>query len=171
MPTADRAERSAGDLAVVRVTTPEHLRAAWQVRTEVFVVEQLVPIEEEVDAADTAATTTHLLLVPVSDEVRPADAVATGRVLWDAAHPGVVHIGRVAVRAPWRGTGTGARLMTELERVALEQHAVDGALRVELSAQESALGFYGRLGYAIGDDRYLDANIWHRDAWKVLHAI
>lgn len=37
------------------------LEAAWRIRYEVFVVEQRVPVEEEVDALDTDPSTSHAL--------------------------------------------------------------------------------------------------------------
>lgn len=143
------------------------------VRYEVFVGEQNVPVEEEVDGADAEVTTVHV--VAEVDGV----VVGTGRLLTDPAHPGEAHIGRLAVRAPWRGRGIGAALMRELEAIALAEvgvddvPAVDGSaesrVRVELSAQEHATAFYAGLGYVVGEERYLDAGIWHRDAVKVLH--
>jgi len=153
---------------VRRVTDEGDLAAAFALRTEVFVVEQRVPPEEELDAADRSPTTTHVVA-----EVDGA-VVGTGRLLTDAAHPGEVHIGRVAVARRARGTGVGEAVMTALEEIALAEQAVAGTdgerrVRVVLSAQEQALGFYRRLGYAVEEDRrYLDAGIWHRDAWKVL---
>lgn len=170
-------------LRTERVRTSAQLEAAWQVRREVFVEEQQVPLEEEMDAADTAATTTHVIVVPADDapghdpgglgrdraQEHPR-AVATGRLLTDPAHPGVVHIGRVAVLAGWRTGGVGALVMRALEDLAARGDAVDGVVRVELSAQEQAIGFYERLGYTVTGERYLDAGIWHRDAHKTIDA-
>jgi predicted GNAT family N-acyltransferase len=154
-----------GGIAVVRVTGREELELAWQVRTEVFVEEQHVPVEEEIDALDTAASTTHVLALDAGGAV-----LGTARLLSDPAHPGEVHLGRLAVRAVARGRGVGARLVVAIEGLALAEHAVvaDGsdtlAVTVELSAQEHALGFYRRLGYELlPAERYLDAGIWHRD--------
>lgn len=152
-------------LRTERVRTREQLEAAWRVRLAVFVEEQQVPLDEEVDAADTAETTTHVIVVTVED---PHDAVATGRLLSDPAHPGVVHIGRVAVRERWRTGGVGAIVMRALEDLAVETASVDGTVRIELSAQEQAIGFYERLGYTITGERYLDAGIWHRDAVRTV---
>ncbi|MBI9115453.1 GNAT family N-acetyltransferase [Sanguibacter suaedae] len=160
-----------GPLVVVHVTTREQLEAAWAVRLAVFVDEQGVPVEEEIDDADTAATTTHLLLVSPGTGPSGADEViATGRVLSDPTHPGEVHVGRVAVLAERRSGGVGARLMAELEAVALSRHGVGGSVTVLLSAQESATGFYERLGYVVTGEAYLDAGIRHRDASKVVRA-
>ncbi|WP_148220680.1 GNAT family N-acetyltransferase [Xylanimonas cellulosilytica] len=151
-------------LTVERVTTPEQLAEAFAVRTDVFVVEQQVPEELELDDLDHATTTTHVLARTGAGEV-----VGTARLLTDPEHPGEVHVGRVAVRATARGTGAGAALMRALEEVALAEHAgPDGTVRVLLSAQVQAIGFYERLGYVVHGPVYLDAGIDHRDAAKVL---
>ncbi|WP_043500486.1 GNAT family N-acetyltransferase [Georgenia sp. SUBG003] len=177
-------------VSVVRVTGHGELELAWAVRTEVFVHEQHVPVEEEIDELDTAPSTTHVLAL---DETT-GEALGTGRLLSDPAHAGEVHLGRLAVRAVARGRGIGARLVIAIEGLALAEHATagpgsvpvdggaagggaeddgsqDGAgsgsalqVRVVLSAQESAIGFYRRLGYEIvSGERYLDAGIWHQD--------
>jgi len=157
-------EGSAGQhVTVERVRTPDGLAEAQALRVRVFVDEQGVPAEEEVDALDTDPTTTHLVL-----RDRDGVVVATGRLLTDPARPGEVHVGRVAVDATWRGTGLGALLMRELEAVALAEHADTGRCRVVLSAQLQAVGFYERLGYAVEGPVYLDAGIEHRDAAKTL---
>lgn len=180
----------ADGVTIVRVTERAQLERAWDVRTEVFVHEQRVPLEEEIDELDTAESTTHVLAL---DRVS-GEAVGTGRLLSDPAHPGEVHLGRLAVRAAARGRGVGARLVIAIEALALAGHGVprdgatarddgarrdgatarddgappDGAttlaVRVVLSAQESAMEFYRRLGYEIvTGERYLDAGIWHQD--------
>ena len=161
---------SGDGVRVVRVTERDELELAWDVRTEVFVHEQHVPVDEEIDELDTAASTTHVLAL---DEVT-GEALGTGRLLSDPAHEGEVHLGRLAVRAAARGRGIGARLVIAIEGLALAGHATADAgatndpgrlrVRVVLSAQESAIGFYRRLGYEIvSGERYLDAGIWHQD--------
>jgi len=164
-PGADR-------LVVERVVDAAGLAAAHALRLEVFVEEQQVPVEEEIDDLDTAPTTTHVL---VRDTLRDGAVVGTGRLLTDPAHPGETHVGRVAVSASARGTGAGAAVMRALEAIALAEHAVPGpdgrpAVRVELSAQVQAEGFYERLGYEVYGPVYLDAGIDHRDAAKTLTA-
>lgn len=150
-----------GSYNVEHVTTSAQLEECYAIRMEVFVAEQQVPAEEELDDLDVEPTTTHLLVRGPGGE-----AVATGRLLTDPAHPDVVHVGRVAVRRVARGTGVGRHLMEALHERARALPVP--ARRVELSAQEQALAFYQRLGYAIGEARYLDAGIWHRDAWLEL---
>ncbi|GAA4423859.1 GNAT family N-acetyltransferase [Georgenia halophila] len=168
---ASAGEVSAGAVTVVRVEDREQLEQAWAVRTEVFVAEQGVPVEEEVDELDTAPTTTHVLALDAAGR-----AVGTGRLLNDPEHPGEVHLGRLAVRAAERGRGTGARLVVAIEALALAQHGAGVAegplqVRVVLSAQEYALAFYRRLGYeVVSGERYLDAGIWHQEMARTVTA-
>ncbi len=148
---------------VVTVTTREGLEAAWRVRFAVFVDEQKVPADVEVDELDEAATTTHVLALD------DGEVVGTGRLLLDA--PGHVHLGRLAVLREARGRGVGARLVRALEAIAAAQHAAGepAAVEVVLSAQEAAMEFYRRLGYApVTGERYLDAGIWHQDMARTL---
>lgn len=151
------------------------------VRLEVFVGEQEVPFSVEIDARDDAATTLHVLAAG-------ADGVPLGaaRLLLEPGHPGQVHLGRLAVRRVARGTGLGARLVTAVEAAALERAAVplEGSaatnagvvpgtpgVRVVLSAQEQAMGFYQRCGYqAVSGRRYLDAGIPHQDMARTVTA-
>ncbi|GAB2454947.1 GNAT family N-acetyltransferase [Xylanimonas ulmi] len=153
------------DVVVERVRTPAQLDEAFAVRVEVFVGEQRVPPELELDEADHAPTTTHVLARPA----RGGAAIGTARLLTDVERPGQAHIGRVAVAAAARGAGVGSALMGALERIALAEHAgADGAVTVLLSAQVQAIGFYERLGYTVTGEVYLDAGIDHRDASKVI---
>ena len=170
-PSARSAPVRPDAVEVLTVTTRAQLERCWAVRLEVFVAEQGVPAAEEVDASDTDPGTIHVLAV-----ARPTgEALGTGRLLSDPAHPGEVHLGRLAVRAAARGTGLGARLVVAIEALALAHHAVPGeeglAVRVVLSAQATAMGFYRRLGYAVvTGERYLDAGIWHQDMARTVTA-
>lgn len=161
------ATRDRGALRVLTVSSEEQLHAAFSIRFEVFVEEQGVSADAELDAADRAPTTQHVIVVDTS--VEPPEPVGTGRLLTDAEHPEALHIGRLAVRAPWRSSGVGAVLMRALETLAAERTPRGSQVRVELSAQEQAIGFYQRQGYVVDDShRYLDENIWHRDAVKTV---
>jgi predicted GNAT family N-acyltransferase len=121
----------------------------FAIRWEVFVGEQRVPPDDEQDALDETAR--HFLLF-VGDE--PA---ATARAV--ACAPGVVKIGRVAVRKPFRRGGVGAALMRGVEA------AHPGAAFV-LDAQLQALRFYETLGYVAEGPEFLDSGIPHRRMLK-----
>lgn len=148
-------------MVITRVATEGAMEAAWAVRKEVFVDEQNVPLEEELDDLDHAPTTIHIL---AEDDEGPA---GTGRVLLD--EPGRVHLGRICVAKRVRGTGLGKKIVVALEEAALEAYAQDGRLSIALSAQKNAQAFYESLGYEFVDDReYLDAGIWHKDMAKTI---
>ncbi|MCL2595231.1 MAG: GNAT family N-acetyltransferase [Promicromonosporaceae bacterium] len=147
------------------VETAAQFDEAYAVRVQVFVIEQQVPPELELDEQDSSPTTTHVL----ARDPATGAAIAAARLLSAPATPGIVHIGRVAVLAEYRGRGVGASLMTALEQIAQANHATpEGTVTVELSAQTQAIGFYERCGYEVHGPTYLDAGIDHRDARKTL---
>jgi predicted GNAT family N-acyltransferase len=133
--------------------------ASWQadqaelraVREAVFVQEQQVPREEEVDAED-----------PLSRHVLARDPsghpIGCGRLTPRRA------IGRVAVLAGWRGRGVGAALM----RVLLEQARALGYPEVELHAQVHAADFYARIGFSADGADFDECGIRHRTMRLVL---
>ena len=148
-PEADRLRRSVAD-----------------VRLEVFVVEQAVPLALEIDARDEEPTTIHLLASGAD-----GTPLGAGRLLMEPEHPGRVHLGRLAVRSIVRGTGLGARIVAALEQTALS-HSGRPRVEVVLSAQEQAMGFYKRCGYRVlNGHRYLDAGIWHQDMAHIVSSI
>ena len=157
-------------IGVVVVETPEQRAAMTAIRMAVFVQEQNVSAEREMDALDDDPSTVHVLAL--DDDGTP---LGTARLLAPHRDGEPAHIGRVAVLAAARGRGVGALLMTALEAEALERYGVVAdklrTVAVELSAQEQALGFYARLGYVARPERYLDEAIWHRDAVKVVTAV
>jgi predicted GNAT family N-acyltransferase len=129
------------------------VRAALDLRHEVFVVEQRVPLEEEMDEHDDTA----LHLVAVED----GSVVATARVVMDGE---TAKLGRVAVAASARRRGIASQLIA-----AGEAHArVNGAARVALAAQTGALALYERAGYTAYGERFLDAGIEHLMMEKTL---
>lgn len=150
------------NIKVVRVETPQQMEMAWAIRNEVFIGEQGVTPAEEIDGLDDLPSTHHLLaLSPVGEPM------GTARMLVE--YPGLVKVGRVAVRQHARGTNIGKVLMHTVEQIAADEFMTpSGVVRIELSAQESAIDFYQKLGYVLSEERYLDARIWHQDAHKVI---
>jgi predicted GNAT family N-acyltransferase len=124
----------------------DEVRAALALRHEVFVVEQRVPIDEEVDAHDETA----LHLVAVDDD----RVVATARIVMDGE---TAKLGRVAVAPSARRRGIASRLIAACEAEARAR----GARRVALAAQTGALALYERAGYTAHGERFMDAGIEH----------
>lgn len=146
------------------VSTDLELQQVFEIRLEVFVDEQKVPLDEEIDALDSDPTTTHVIAIDTVSG-RP---LATARLLPTPGHDGHFHIGRVAVRSEARGLGLGAVVMDACERAALEVTSAE-RVEIELSAQIQASGFYRRIGYTqVSENEYLDAGILHVDMAKTL---
>jgi predicted GNAT family N-acyltransferase len=143
-----------GDLDIRRVTTREDLAAAYEIREDVFVAGQGVPIELERDVLDRVAV--HVLAR------RDGQAVAPGRLV--ARYEGVGVLGRIAVVESERGTGLGVAVMRALEDNARQL----GLERIELHAQTHALAFYQRLGYQPYGEEYVEAGIPHLSMDKTL---
>lgn len=121
--------------------------AIRKVRFEVFVDEQRVPEDEEIDERDPACV--HVLVF--SDHGEP---IGTGRIDLEAEGK----IGRVAVSSGYRGRGVGTALMRLLHEVAA-QHGLE---RVWCNAQTGAAPFYERLGYSTTSQQtFYEAGIEH----------
>jgi YbgC/YbaW family acyl-CoA thioester hydrolase len=121
---------------------------ARQVRTEVFLDEQRIPVEMEWDEAD--ATAIHALA-----RNRLGLPVATGRLLQHA--PGVSRIGRMAVNRVLRGSNVGRDVLRALMLAATQR----GDHEVLLHAQRTAEGFYARLGFFPRGEPFEEAGIVH----------
>lgn len=126
---------------------PALLQAALTLREVVFVVEQQVPYDEEVDGLDGDAE--HVVLL------RGDDAIGTARL---RLVKGVAKIERVAVDGSLRGHGLGRRVMDAVEDLARLRNQTEALL----AAQVPVLAFYAKLGYVAEGDVFLDAGIEHR---------
>ena len=122
------------------------MREAFALRFEVFVDEQGVPRELELDELDPSAT--HLAAI-CDDRV-----IGTLRIL---DHGAAAKVGRVAVRATARRGGIGSRLMEHAAAIAAER----GFAEIIVHAQLAVVGFYRRLGYVAEGDQFEDAGIPH----------
>lgn len=138
---------------VERVTTDGEYDDALAVRFAVFVDEQGVPEDIEVDEHEEEST--HY--------VAYADGDAVGTVRY-RAHDGAAKVERLAVDADRRGEGWGARLMDAVEFDAADA----GHERATLHAQTRVVGFYERRGYERVGDVFEEAGIPHVEMEKPL---
>jgi predicted GNAT family N-acyltransferase len=132
----------------LEVRRTEDLDACLALRRTVFVDEQKVPEELEVDGLDDEAV--HLL---ATVDGRP---VGTARLF---AKGDTGKIGRVCVLREARGAGVGVALI----RAAVEELRGLGLRRAKLGSQVQAIPFYEKLGFAAEGPVYDDAGIPHRD--------
>jgi len=129
----------------------ERARAyAAPIRFAVFVEEQRVPAEIELDEMDAKS----LHAVAFGNRF----PVGTGRLLPDG------HIGRMAVLKDWRGRGVGSLILKELVDAARNR----GDREIVLSAQVQATAFYRAHGFVEEGAEYMDAGIPHVDMRRAL---
>ena len=121
------------------------------VRHVVFVEEQGVPVELELDGEDASAR--HAAAFAGDDEI-----IGTGRMLESGK------IGRMAVCQSLRCRGIGRALLDTL----VEEARRMGLPDVRLGAQLSAIPFYERAGFQAYGDVFLDAGIDHQMMKRVL---
>jgi predicted GNAT family N-acyltransferase len=117
---------------------------AAQVRFVVFVQEQKVPAELELDELDVDCV--HAV-IEIDDQ-----PVATGRLCPDG------RIGRMAVLEASRGQGLGSEIL----RALISAARLRGQHETYLHAQLHALGFYTQHGYVAEGPEFDDAGIAHR---------
>ncbi|HSN33872.1 MAG TPA: YbgC/FadM family acyl-CoA thioesterase [Ideonella sp.] len=122
--------------------------AASAIRRAVFVGEQGVPADIEIDTAD--ATCLHALA-----RNRVGQPLATGRLVEDAA--GTARIGRMAVISEMRNGGVGRVVLDALLRAARQS----GCTRAVLHAQRQAVPFYRRAGFVESGAEFEEAGIAH----------
>lgn len=127
---------------------------AFLVRREVFIREQGVPSELELDELDGSAA--HALAY------QGKECVGTGRLV-DLGDD-KTQIGRMAVLAPFRKKGIGRQILEKLVDLARSQ----GAQTIILHAQASAIPFYEKLGFQTQGTIYEEAGIPHRNMILIL---
>jgi predicted GNAT family N-acyltransferase len=139
----------------VHKAAPNEFSLCLAIRREVFVDEQGVQWEEEVDGLD--AESVHFLAY--SDD----ESVGTARLR--VTPEGHAKAERVAVRSSWRKRGVGRLLMETLEMEACGA----GHPELALAAQVAVIPFYERIGYRAEGPEFMDARIVHRMMRKELN--
>lgn len=151
-----RAYEAGEAMARIEIGTWQSLGVgARQVRREVFIDEQHIPMEMEIDQADETAV--HALACN-----RMGVPVATGRLLQRSR--GVGQIGRMAVTRVLRGANLGRDVLLALMQAASQR----GDHAVVLHAQRNAELFYARFGFVARGEAFEEAGIMHIEMVKAL---
>ena len=130
----------------IRIGTWDRLKGdATPIRHEVFVVEQRVPQELEIDDMDEVSI--HAVAYDAA-----GFPIGTGRLLTDG------HIGRMAVLQSSRGAGVGSQILSTL----IAEARGMGFHKVALHAQLHAMPFYERHGFVAEGEPFDDAGIQHK---------
>lgn len=138
----------------------KELNLGFALRIEVFVKEQKVPMELELDEKDHSENTIHIGYFNDDKLIGVARLIDLDK--------DVIHIGRVVIDKEYRGQGIGRELIIGCENIA--QQILKRKIIIELSAQIQAENFYKSLGYnRVNDIIYLDAGIEHVDMMKEIN--
>jgi len=132
---------------VKRISSKKDLAKAFSIRIRVFVREQGVPEEIELDRDDKRAF--HFLAF------ESGKAVGTARVVM---HRGSAKIGRMAVLKSYRGRGIGTKLLKRAIVMAKKQRAG----KIYLHAQVPVIGFYEAVAFQCVGPIFKEAGIPHR---------
>lgn len=134
-------------IRVRQVAREKDLRDAFAIRMRVFVQEQGVPADIELDKDDERAT--HLLACAGER------AVGTARIVF---HRGNAKIGRMAVLKSYRKRGVGKRLLKRAVTIAKRSEPKI----IYLNAQVPVIGFYEKMGFTCRGPVFDEAGIPHR---------
>jgi predicted GNAT family N-acyltransferase len=141
---------------VKHVISDKQLEDAFQVRTRVFVEEQRVPKELEIDEYENVSE--HFVIY-IEDQ-----AVGAGRLRPLSEHEAKIE--RICIDQSQRGKGLGVLIMREVENTAQQK----GITTLLLHSQDHAESFYSNLGYKTISEPFDEAGIIHVKMKKELRS-
>ncbi|MBH8603030.1 MULTISPECIES: GNAT family N-acetyltransferase [unclassified Thermoactinomyces] len=142
-------------IEIKTVESETELQQAFSIRRTVFIHEQKVPEDLEMDEWEQSAT--HFLAL---EDGKP---IGTCRLRWISSQEAKVE--RVAVLAHKRNTGAGRKLMLAVEETA----RLKEARAIRLNAQIQVVPFYEKLGYRTNGAPFFEAGIEHIPMIKELN--
>jgi len=145
---------SLNNLEILIKPWQEASQEAYLIREQVFIHEQGVPENMELDGFD--PTSQHALAY------EGKLCVGTGRLVHLDDHH--AQIGRMAVLSTFRKRGIGKAILNHLIALAKEE----GVLTLMLHSQVSAIPFYAKLGFIAQGSIYDEAGIPHRNMMLLL---
>ena len=134
-------------IKIIEAKTEKEISKCLKIRTKVFVEEQSVPFDKELEDLDKICIHSLVLINHT--------AVATGRLIPLDNKNG--KIGRMAVLTEYRKMGIGGLILNFLEKKALEKNIT----HIILEAQEYVKKFYSNHGYSERGGVFLEVGIPH----------
>src|SRR5699024_4632143 len=127
-------------------TSQEERNTLYDIRKTVFVEEQLVPVEDEIDEYEEEA----IHFICYVDE----EAVGAGRLRFVDDYG---KLERICVLKAFRGKSIGKKIIAKMEDEIRQQKYT----KAKLHAQQYAEKFYEKLGYHTFSEPFMDAGIPH----------
>ncbi|NLX94028.1 MAG: GNAT family N-acetyltransferase [Clostridiales bacterium] len=130
----------------VEIKPNEDFSASYEIRKTVFVEEQNIPIENEMDGLDSECF--HIVLY------EDAAPIGSGRLY---IHDDIARLGRVAVLKDKRGKGYASVICNALIDIARRE----GAKVATLDSQAYVASLYEKMGFIRDGDEFLEEGILH----------
>lgn len=140
-------------MSVTIIQNEKEKQLAFRIRRTVFVDEQNVPEELEMDEYDDEAI--HFLCFHKDEPI----GASRLRFIEDAGK-----LERLCVLKQFRGKSYGKQLIEQMEKEIVNR----GFQKAILNAQTHALSFYENLGYKVISEQFIDAGIPHVTMEKIL---
>ena len=134
---------------VKKISHPDMMQVAFRIRTEVFVEEQNVPAEDELDEFEDIAI--HFLAFIDQKPVGTARYRYTGKG---------IKFERFAVLKPYRQSGVGRKLVEAVIND-IQQNPDNAGLTCYLHGQVRVVGFYEKFGFRSEGDQFDECGIMH----------
>jgi predicted GNAT family N-acyltransferase len=141
------------ELNIKKAEDSDEISKLIEVRRKVFIEEQNVPPELEIDECDREAT--HFI-VKYNNKI-----IGTARLVI-SENKG--KIGRLCILKEFRSQGIGLKLMNKI----IEYSKEIGLICVYLEAQVHAIPFYGKIGFVAKGKEHMDAGIPHKTMFLML---
>lgn len=139
-------------------TWEQALPDAYPIRYEVFVIEQQISVNLEIDEHDARAQ--HLILWHNNK------AIGTSRIFLDTTtSQRSFKIGRLAILKKYRGKGLGKDMISHLLTYAAE----NASATVTLDAQIKVVPFYEKLGFTAAPNTFFEDGILHKKCTILLN--
>lgn len=136
-------------ISVKHIIADEDLEKAFNIRRNVFVIEQQVPEDEEYDEFESSSR--HFLAT--------ANGVSCGTARWRFTDKGV-KMERFAVLADFRGKQIGSALVAAVLND-IKQHPESKDKKCYLHAQLAAMPLYEKFGFQAEGEMFSECDIWH----------
>lgn len=133
-------------MKITIATSAREKEQAFKIRTNVFVNEQKVPMDIEIDEHEDES----IHFVGYKDDY----PVAASRLRW-VDQTGKLE--RICILKEHRGKSYGSQIIETMEDEIIKK----GYTQSTLNGQTQAVKFYEQLGYKVISDEFLDANIPH----------
>ena len=136
-------------IKVIKISRPEELQQSHEIRIEVFVEEQHVPVQEEMDEFEEVSL--HYLAL--------IDGIAAGTARWRVTEKGI-KLERFAVKRNYRRLGVGSALVKYILDEIKKNPGLDDK-EIYLHAQLDAMPLYAKFGFTKTGNLFEEAGIKH----------